>query len=104
MTFRILYVTHKDMDNAKRIVHHLLNKKMIACANFIPISSAYLWNGEIKEGEEIVTLLKTTKENTKKVEEEIKKIHDYDIPCIIELEASANKEYEDWIDEETLDY
>jgi periplasmic divalent cation tolerance protein len=104
MVFTILYVTHPDMEHAKRIVNHLLNKKMIACANFIPISSAYLWQGEIKEGEEIITLLKTTKDNMKKVEEEIKRIHNYDIPCIIELVAKANSEYEDWIDEETIDY
>ena len=92
------------MENAKRIVNHLLNKKMIACANFLPIYSAFLWQGKIEEGQEIVTLLKTTKENTRIVEEEIKKIHNYEIPCIIEIQAKSNSEYEDWIYEETIDY
>jgi|SRR3989344_2777013 len=101
MTFIILYVTHKNLENAQKIASHLLQKKLIACANFFPITSSYWWKGKIENSEEIVSLLKTRKENWEKVKSEIKKIHPYETPCIMKINAEANADYESWINEET---
>ncbi|MFH1359074.1 MAG: divalent cation tolerance protein CutA [archaeon] len=35
------------------------------------------------------------------VAKEIQKIHSYDIPCIIKINVEVNKEYDDWISDET---
>ena len=101
MTFIILYVTHKNLENAQKVASHLLQKKLIACANFFPITSSYWWKGKIENSEEIVSLLKTRKENWEKVKSEIKKIHPYETPCIMKINAEANADYESWINEET---
>ena len=101
MTFIILYVTHKNLENAQKIASDLLQKKLIACANFFPITSSYWWKGKIENSEEIVSLLKTRKENWEKVKSEIKKIHPYETPCIMKINAEANADYESWINEET---
>ena len=45
-------------------------------------------------------LAKTNEKNFKKVESEVKKIHSYEIPCIMRLDAKANKEYEKWVNRE----
>jgi periplasmic divalent cation tolerance protein len=97
----IVYVTHKNKVEAQKVVDHLLQKRLIACANFMPIQSCYWWKGKKETPREIVTLLKTRTELWKAVEKEIKKIHPYDVPCIMKIEAVANSEYEGWIKKET---
>ena len=57
--------------------------------------------GKIEDSKEIVSIVKTRKENWKKVEEEVKKIHPYKVPCIMRIEVDSNKEYDSWIKEET---
>jgi len=95
----ILYVTHKDEKNARKIINHLMKKKLIACANIFPIKSVYEWEGKIVDEGEIVTLLKTSNKLYSTVEKEIKKIHPYKIPCIIKIDAKANNDYEKWIND-----
>jgi len=101
MSFIIIYVTHKDTNEAKKIGDHLLNKRLIACANYLPIEATYWWNSAVESDNEIVSLLKTRKENWEIVKNEIEKIHPYDIPCIIKIEVEANEKYEQWIKDET---
>ncbi len=98
----IIYVTHPDKKQAKKMGDHLLEKKLIACANYLPIEADYWWQGIIESDREIVSLLKTRSESWEKVRAEIEKIHPYDIPCIIKIDVQANKKYEEWIYDETI--
>lgn len=101
MSFIIIYVTYPNMDEATKIASHLLQKKLIACANYFPIKSSFWWKGKIDNSDEIVSILKTKKENWETVKSEIKKIHSYETPCIMKLDAEANTEYELWVNSET---
>lgn len=101
MSFIILYITYKNLDEAQKTTSHLLAKKLIACANFFPIKSSYLWKDKIENSEEIVLLLKTRKENWKKIRSEVVKLHPYKTPCIIKIDAEANEEYASWINDAT---
>jgi periplasmic divalent cation tolerance protein len=103
MTFLMFYVTNKNKKEAKKLVNHLISKKLIACANFFPIESQYVWKGKIAKSKEVVSLLKTSKNKAKLTEAEIKKIHPYKIPCIIRLKVKANSDYETWINKEILE-
>ncbi len=95
---RIIYITCKDIDEAKKISRHLIEKKLVACANIFPINSVYPWKGEIQDTEEIVVLLKTSNNNYEDIESEIKKIHSYDIPAIYSWTVDKiNKDYLNWI-------
>lgn len=101
MSFIIIYVTHSNLAEAKKVASHLLENRLIACANFFPISSSYWWKGEIEHSDEFVSLLKTKSENWLKLKDEIKKIHPYETPCIMKLNVEANDDYESWISKET---
>jgi periplasmic divalent cation tolerance protein len=101
MSLILVYVTNKNLSQAKELVNHLLKKKLIACANIFPIQSIYSWKNKIENSKEIVSLLKIKKENWNKLKKEIKKIHPYELPCIIKLNASANKDFNSWINQET---
>jgi periplasmic divalent cation tolerance protein len=101
MGFIIIYITHKNLEEAKKVAFHLLQKKLIACANFFPIGSAYWWEGKIETSDEVVSIVKTRKENWERVKAEVKKIHPYEVPCIMKIDVEANGDYESWINSET---
>ena len=102
MSFIIIYITHSSEENAQKIADQLLQKKLVACANIFPIKSMYWWNGNIENENEYVSIVKTIPELWEVLQKEVKEIHPYDVPCIMKIEAEANKEYEKWIRESTV--
>ena len=96
----LVYITCKNKKEAEQISLHLLRKRWIACANIFPIKSMYWWSKEIVNEKEHVIILKTNNKNFRKVETEVKKLHSYKIPCILKINAIANKEYEIWANKE----
>ncbi len=100
MTIIFIYITNPSKKHAEKVALHLLNKKLIACANIFPVKSFYWWKGKIEKSKEYVLLAKTIKENFKKIKEEVKKVHEYEVPIIARLEVESNKEYENWLKKE----
>ena len=96
-----VYITCKDEKEAFKISEHLLKKRLIACSNILPIKSMYWWEGKIVKDNEVVMLAKTTNKNYEKIKSEVKKLHSYDIPCILKYDVNTNKEYEAWVRKET---
>lgn len=101
MSFIIIYTTHENPKAANAITSYLLQKKLIACANVLPIEACYWWQGGITSASECVAILKTRTEYWQRVRDEIERIHPYDVPCIIKIEVEANESYEQWIRDET---
>ena len=100
MPFSIIYITNESESEAKKLASHLLEKKLVACANIFPITSAYWWQNAIQNDNEWVAIVKTPNANWEKVKKETEKIHPYDVPCIMRLNAEANEAYEQWIEDE----
>ncbi|MEM9821728.1 MAG: divalent-cation tolerance protein CutA [Bacteroidota bacterium] len=100
--FIIVYITHGTELAAKKISDYLLTKKLIACANIFPITSAYWWkNNIVKEGE-WVSIVKTIPEHWEQLQSEVEAVHPYTTPCIMKFEVSANRAYEAWIRKEVI--
>lgn len=97
----LIYTTHKNLAAAKKVAGRLLKKRLIACANFWPVTSSYLWRGRIESEKEVVALLKTKNENWGKAKKEIEKIHPDEVPCIIRLTAEASEKFKKWINKES---
>ncbi len=97
----IIKITCPDVDEARKISKHLLQKRIISSANYFPIKSISSWTGEIQEVDEYLVFLKTRKNNWEKVRDEVIKIHPYKVPCIIKIDAEANEDYESWINKQT---
>lgn len=100
MTFTFLYVTASTEQEAKKIARHLLQKRLIACANIFPIQSLYWWKGKIQDEKEVVLILKTLQQKVKTVTTEIEKIHFYSVPCITEITVKPNEKYRGWLKEQ----
>jgi periplasmic divalent cation tolerance protein len=96
----LAYITCKDKKEAKSISLHLLKMKLIACGNIFPIDSMYFWKDKIVNEKESVLLVKTNSKNFNKVVNEVKKIHSYEVPCILKIDAKANKEYNNFVDKQ----
>jgi len=101
--FVVILVTVSSEEEAKKITASLLEKKFAACVNLVKdIESIYRWKGKISNEKEVLMLIKTRKKLFKSVEEEVKKIHSYELPEIIALPIiSGSKDYLYWIDSET---
>lgn len=97
MSFALIYITHSSKDEARRVSQHLLQQKLVACANIFPITSAYWWHGSIQNDEEWVSIVKTTMEKYEAVKTSVEQIHPYEVPCILKITVEANAAYEQWI-------
>ena len=93
-----VYITCKDLGEAKNIAKHLLDNKLIACANMFPVESMFNWDGKLKEIREVAMLCKAKKENFISIEKEVKKRHTYDVPCIVAFDwVESNKDFSRWV-------
>ena len=96
----LVYITCKNEQEAVKISTHLLNKRLIACSNMLPIRSMYWWSKKIENTREFAILAKTKEKNYNAIKKEVEKIHSYKIPCILKISVKANKIYEQWVNRE----
>ena len=91
------YTITSDLNNAKRISKVFLNDKKAVCINLIKnVNSFYLDNGSINFANEIIMIIKT-KLKKSEIERYINKIHNYEIPLIVEIKSGLpNLDYADW--------
>lgn len=93
----LIYTTCKDRKEAENIAKKLLDKKLIACANYFAIDSMYAWKNKLTKEKEIVLIGKTTNSKYKEAKKIIEEHHSYKIPCILKIPVSANIPYNAWL-------
>ncbi len=98
----LVYITCKDEKEAKKISMNLLKKRLIACANVFPIKSMYWWQNKIVNDNENAIFAKTNSKNFDKIVKEVEKMHSYQVPCIVKLDAKSSKKYENWANSELV--
>lgn len=93
-----IYIPCKDKQQAMDISVHLLKKKLIACANIIPSTSVYAWQGKLETNDEHILLAKTTDKKYKAIEKAVLALHSYTCPCITAWKIShVNSAYKKWV-------
>jgi len=80
-----IYSTFPNKKTARGVGERLVRKKLAACCNIFPVTAVYSWQGKITQDKEFVMIIKTKKENFKKIEQFILKNHPDDTPCILEI-------------------
>lgn len=97
----VVFVTAKDISEAKKISDQLLEKKLIACANLIEgVESVFRWQGKIDQAKETLMILKSKQGLFKKIVKTVKANHSYEVPEVIALPIiDGNPDYLKWIDE-----
>jgi periplasmic divalent cation tolerance protein len=98
-----IYITTSGAEEAMEIGRKLVEEKLAACANIIRgMETVYRWKGEVVSDSETVLILKTTDARYAELEARVKKLHSYEVPCIIAMPVElGSTEYLDWIADET---
>lgn len=95
-----VYITNPNLKTARNVARKLLEKRLIACANIFPVESFYWWKDKVENSKEFVLIAKSLEKNFRKIVEEVRKVHPYEIPCICKLKVEANKEFKGWVKKE----
>jgi periplasmic divalent cation tolerance protein len=91
-------------DKSELLARMLVEKRIVACVNVVPVRSYYRWKGDFCDEQEHLLIAKTTRENSKKVIEAIKDLHPYEVPEIIALPViDGYLPYREWVVQETRD-
>jgi len=103
MKYCIVYTLTPNIDEAKKIAHALVEKRLAACVNIIPgVTSIYEWQGEICEDGEFLVLAKTRQELFEEIKALILENHSYELPAVVMLPIVAGLEgYLEWVDKNT---
>lgn len=76
--FCYLYLTCEDGDEATKIVHVLLEKRLIVCAKQIPITADFHWQGKIRNSNEAMLIMESALDLFDEVEKVVAKLHSYE--------------------------
>jgi periplasmic divalent cation tolerance protein len=88
---------------ADAIAKSLVKKRLAACVQVLgPITSTFTWKSKLGTGKEWLLLIKSRGSAYKKIEKEITRIHNYELPEIIQVPITTGSTgYLKWIDEST---
>jgi periplasmic divalent cation tolerance protein len=100
--FSVVYISSRDMDEARRIARALVGERLVACANCWPITSVFRWEGALEEGAEAAMICKTRTDLVPEVIKRVKELHSYEVPCITSWKIDEGwTGYLDWVRRET---
>lgn len=94
----VVLTTTSSREEARRLAGRLVENRLAACVQILPIESVYAWKGAIQNDEEVLLLIKTRTELYAPLEAFIKEVHSYEVPEILRLPVEAVSEsYLRWI-------
>lgn len=79
----LIWCPFPDEAAARAVATKLLDEKLIACANFIPVASMFEWGGERGEGREVGVLFKTDASLLERAVTAVEAAHPYDCPAVL---------------------
>ena len=103
MSAIVIFSACPDEASAERIASALVEERLAACVNRLPgVGSTYRWKGEVCRDDEVLLLIKTTRERYDAVRECIVALHPYELPEVIAVDISAGLDrYLSWVESET---
>lgn len=100
--YGVLLTTTPTREEAVKIANLLIDEKLAACVQLMPIESFYVWQGKTRNEAEFLLLVKTRTSLFETAIARIKQVHSYTVPEIVALPFAAGfGGYLNWIDEVT---
>jgi len=100
---RIVLVTH-PREGARAFATGLVERRLAACVNLLPVTSVYRWKAAVEAEEEELLVLKTSAECITDLERVLAKEHPYDVPELVVLTPEhVEASYLRWLLAETAD-
>jgi periplasmic divalent cation tolerance protein len=95
----IVLSTAGSPEEAARISHELVERRLAACVNRVPgVTSVYRWQGAIEESAEVLLIIKTSSVKLTALEAALRELHSYEVPEFVVLQvADGSRPYLDWL-------
>ena len=94
--------TVRSRDEAMRVAHVLVERRLAACAHISKIDSVYRWKGVVRAEKEFRLLFKTTSDRYDAVAAAIQELHSYELPAIYAVAFErVEATYGAWIETES---
>ncbi|GAA2347987.1 divalent-cation tolerance protein CutA [Saccharopolyspora halophila] len=103
MADHVQVVTTTDSEeSAAELARGIVEARLGACVQVVPIRSFYVWEGAAQDDPEWQLQIKTADGRVEALVSHIQTHHDYDVPEIIVTPIiGGNPDYLSWVDEET---
>jgi len=97
--YTLVVMTVPNKEEGEKIVHRLLQERLIACANITgPVSSLFWWKEKIDKANEFLVFMKSHKKLFDKLCERVREMHSYDVPEILATPITKGlPSYLDWL-------
>ena len=83
---------------ADGLARALVEERLAACVNIVPVHSCYMWDGKVNMGGEVLLIIKTTKPGFESLKKRILEKHSYSVPEIIAVPVvEGHQAYLDWL-------
>lgn len=100
----VLLTALPSQEDARRLAALLVEERLAACVQLLPIESFYRWEGKVQNEAEVLLLIKTRTALFDTAIARIKAEHPYSVPEIVGWPFSAGHlPYLNWIDASTAD-
>ena len=94
----IVMTTVMSAEQARELARAVIEARLAACAQTLPISSCYRWDGKIVEDGEQMILFKTLADQYSALEAFLLERHPYEVPEIVRLPVDGvSGKYRDWL-------
>jgi periplasmic divalent cation tolerance protein len=95
-----VYTTVATEEEAQRIAHEAVHRKLAACVQMESIRSVYEWQGKVHSDPEFRLLFKTTRAVFEPLRDLICSLHSYQLPAIFAVPVVAGlPDYIHWVSE-----
>src|SRR5438128_8236824 len=98
----VVYVTAPSAEEARTLARVLVDERLAACVNLLPVESVYRWQGQVEEAAETLLVIKTRRARLDALAARLRALHAYAVPEIIALPVvSGWPPHLQWIVDET---
>ena len=104
MDLLAVLTTVATREQAQRLAHELVRRRLAACAQISAIDSVYRWQGELRQDSEQRVLFKTTAAAYPALQAALRELHPYELPQIVAFALSPVFDaYANWVAAQTDD-
>jgi periplasmic divalent cation tolerance protein len=96
--FCVVMTTIGSAPEADAMAEALVARQLAACVQIIPMSSRYVWDGQVRKDAECLLMIKAKSADYADLASAVMGMHPYDVPEILRLDvADGNPAYFDWM-------
>ena len=88
MSVLLCFTSCADRATAERLAATLVGERLAACVNVLPgMRSTYCWGGQLEQVDEVLMVIKTTRERYPALQARLPELHPYELPELVAVEA-----------------